>query len=599
MDLSRSKRGKNMRKRTSLLAILLWIAALAASAQGFKAEPVFTVTLSPDRKPVVAGEVLQLAAVVTVDSGWHINSEDPGDEFSMPTTVAWRVPEGWPEPLTVFPDGEQLEFDFSDVPIEVWEGRVVFVGRMTVPESATGEIRPRVEVTAQACNNTQCLPPVAVKAGVDLDIIPAGGASEPINQELFEVPSTGVPASVTADDDVTRLAGMSLPLLLITVFLGGLALNLTPCVFPLIPITIGFFSQQTKGRSGNAFGLAFAYFLGIVLTYSVLGVLAALGGAIFGGALQNPIVVAVIVVVLLALAASMFGAWEIRPPAWAMQASGGRSGVLGALIMGLLMGIIAAPCIGPFVIGLLTYVGQKGDPVFGFFVFFALAAGLGLPYLLLGTFTGLVNRLPASGVWMIGVRRVFGVILIAMAAYFAAPMLPGNGGDWLIGLTLAVGALYLLVIDRTGHEQPTIDRVMRLVCAGLLVMGLSMLPVASGGGGGAISEADHMMWTDFDGEAFREAVDSGRPVIVDFYADWCAPCRELDEKTFSDPRVAEILDGFVRFKVDQTRASKEAVALAREFKVRGVPTVMVYRDGEEVFRITGFESAEQFLERIR
>ena len=126
-----------MRKRTSLLAILLWIAALAASAQGFKAEPVFTVTLSPDRKPVVAGEVLQLAAVVTVDSGWHINSEDPGDEFSMPTTVAWRVPEGWPEPLTVFPDGEQLEFDFSDVPIEVWEGRVVFVGRMTVPESAT------------------------------------------------------------------------------------------------------------------------------------------------------------------------------------------------------------------------------------------------------------------------------------------------------------------------------------------------------------------------------------------------------------------------------------------------------------------------------
>ena len=587
-----------MRKRTSLLAILLWIAALAASAQGFKAEPVFTVTLSPDRRPVVAGEVLQLAAVVTVDSGWHINSDDPGDEFSMPTTVAWRVPEGWPEPLTVFPDGEQLEFDFSDVPIEVWEGRVVFIGRMTVPESAVGEIRPRVEVTAQACNNTQCLPPVAVKAGVDLDIIPAGGASEPINQELFEVPASGESASATPDDDVSRLAGMSLPLLLITVFFGGLALNLTPCVFPLIPITIGYFSQQTKERSGNAFGLAFAYFLGIVLTYSVLGVLAALGGAIFGGALQNPIVVAVIVVVLLALAASMFGAWEIRPPAWAMQASGGRSGVFGALIMGLLMGIIAAPCIGPFVIGLLTYVGQKGDPVFGFFVFFALASGLGLPYLLLGTFTGLVNRLPASGVWMIGVRRVFGVILIAMAAYFAAPMLPGNGGDWLIGLTLAVGALYLLVIDRTGHEQPTIDRVMRLVCAGLLVVGLSMLPVASGGGGGAISEADHMAWTDFDGEAFRNAVDSGQPVIVDFYADWCAPCRELDEKTFSDPRVADILDGFVRFKVDQTRASKEAVALAREFKVRGVPTVMVYRDGEEIFRITGFESAEQFLARI-
>ena len=591
-------RKMTMKKQLVSLAILVWMVALVVSAQGFNAEPVFTVKLVPDRNPAVAGDVLQLAAIVTVEEGWHINSDDPGDEFSMPTTVGWRVPEGWPEPLTIFPDGEQLEFDFSDVPIEVWEGKVVFVGRLTVPEGAEDEARPRVEVTAQACNNTQCLPPVAVKAGVDLDIAPPGSSSEPINQELFEIPSSGQAESVAPDDDVTHLAGMSLPLLLITVFFGGLALNLTPCVFPLIPITIGFFSQQTKGRSGSSFGLAFAYFIGIVLTYSVLGVLAALGGAIFGGALQSPIVVGVIVVVLLALAASMFGAWEIRPPAWAMQASGGRSGMLGALIMGLLMGIIAAPCIGPFVIGLLTYVGQKGDPIFGFFVFFTLASGLGLPYLLLGTFTGLVNRLPASGVWMIGVRRVFGVILIAMAAYFAAPMLPGSGGEWLMGLTLVIGALYLLVIDRTGHEQPAIDRVMRLVCAGLLVVGLSMLPVAQGGGGDAVSEGDHLAWETFDGETFRDAVESGQPVIVDFYADWCAPCRELDEKTFSDPRVRGILEGFVRYKVDQTRASKEAVALAKEFKVRGVPTVMVYRDGGEVFRLTGFESADQFLKRL-
>jgi len=585
-----------MKRSTLLTAALVLLAAFGASAQGFNADPVFTVELVPDRSPVVAGEVLQLAAVVTVDAGWHINSDDPGDEFSMPTTVGWKMPEDWPEPLTVFPDGEQLEFDFSDVPIEVWEGKVVFVGRLTVPGSAEGAVRPRVEVTAQACNNTQCLPPVTVKTGVDLEVVAPGASSELINQKLFEISAPVESASAAPEDDASRLAGMSLPLLLVTVFFGGLALNLTPCVFPLIPITIGFFSQQTKGGTGSSFGLAFAYFIGIALTYSVLGVLAALGGAIFGGALQNPIVVVVIVLVLLALSASMFGAWEIRPPAWAMQASGGRSGMLGALIMGLLMGIIAAPCIGPFVIGLLTFVGQKGDPVFGFFVFFALAAGLGLPYLVLGTFTGLLNRLPASGMWMIGVRKVFGVILIAMAAYFAAPMLPGNGGDWLMGLTLAIGAVYLLVVDRTGHDQPAIDRVMRLVSAGLLVFGLSMLPL--GHGGGAMPEADHPVWAAYDANDFRDAVDSGQPVIVDFYADWCAPCRELDEKTFSDPRVREILDGFVRFKVDQTRASKEAVALAREFNVLGVPTVMVYRDGKELFRLTGFESADQFLQRL-
>jgi thiol:disulfide interchange protein DsbD len=587
-----------MMKTKIALVILICTAAMVAFGQGFKAEPVFTVRLLADRQPAVAGELLQLAAVVEVEPGWHINSDEPGDEFSMPTTVRWLSPEGWPEPLTVFPEGEQLEFDFSDVPIEVWEGEAVIVGRMTVPATATGTVRPRVEVTAQACNNTQCLPPVAVKAGVDLAIVPPGGESELVNAELFQIPDVVKPASGGTDDDAARLAGMSLPLLLVTVFIGGLALNLTPCVFPLIPITIGFFSQQNKDGAGGAFGLAFAYFIGIALTYSALGVLAALGGAIFGGALQNPIVVAVIVLVLLALAASMFGAWEIRPPAWAMQASGGRSGILGALIMGLLMGIIAAPCIGPFVIGLLTFVGQKGDPVFGFVVFFALAAGLGLPYLLLGTFTGLVNRLPASGAWMIGVRRVFGVILIAMAAYFAAPLLPGGGGDWLMGLTLVIGALYLLVVDRTGHEQPAIDRVMRLACAALLVVGLTTLPIAKGGAATVATE-DHLEWAAYDSGAFHEAVEAGETVIVDFYADWCAPCRELDEKTFADARVAEILSGFVRFKVDQTRASKEAVALAKEFEVRGVPTVMLYRDGEEVFRITGFEPPERFLERLQ
>ena len=198
---------------------------------------------------------------------------------------------------------------------------------------------------------------------------------------------------------------------------------------------------------------------------------------------------------------------------------------------------------------------------------------------------------------MIGVRRVFGVILIAMAAYFAAPLLPGDGGEWLMGLTLAIGALYLLVVDRTGHEQPAIDRVMRLATAGLLVVGLSMLPVAPGRGAGAAG-SDHLEWEAYDGDAFREALEAGDTVIVDFYADWCAPCRELDEKTFSDPRVAEILEDFRRFKVDQTRASSDAVALAREFDVLGVPTVMLYRDGEEVWRITGFEPPERFLKRL-
>ncbi len=585
--------------RKSVVHAAVFLATLAfaitAGAQGFRPEPVFGVDLRTDRSPVVAGEDLHLAVVIDIDKGWHINTENPGDEFMVPTSLEWRVPEGWPEVGVDFPEGEEITFDFSETPLSVWEGKVVVVGTVAVPAEAVGTIALAVDVTAQACNNGQCLPPLTVSADLETEVVAAGGAYETINQELFVADETvdtegavgGGELKEDADDD------QNLVLFLIGVFLAGLALNLTPCVFPLIPITMGFFSQQAKNRSGGTFWMAFAYVMGIAVTYSVLGVVAALTGQLFGSALQSPWVVGAIVLVLLGLAASMFGLWEFKTPSWAHKAAGSRGGIVGSLLMGLMMGFVAAPCIGPFVLGLLTYVGQKGDPVFGFFAFFTLALGLGLPYLLLGTFTGAVNRLPMSGMWMVGVRRVFGVVLIAMAAYFAAPMMPGASGHWLLAATLVLGGLYLLVIDRTGSEQPGVDRVMRLLTVIMIVVGLWMSPLTKGGG-----EREHLQWQPYDGAAVDAAIGSGETVILDFAADWCVPCRELDEKTFADPRVADILAGYDRFKIDQTRQDDQARSVASKFGVRGVPTVIVFKEGQEVFRITGFERPEPFLKRL-
>ncbi len=219
--------------------------------------------------------------------------------------------------------------------------------------------------------------------------------------------------------------------------------------------------------------------------------------------------------------------------------------------------------------------------------------GLGLPYLILGTFTGAVNKLPMSGMWMVGVRKVFGVILIAMAAYFAAPLMPGDSGAWLLSATLVLGGLYLLVVDRTGNEQPAVDRMMRILTVVMIVAGLSMTPLSRGG-----STAEHLQWRDYDAAAVDAAVDAGGPVILDFAADWCVPCRELDEKTFADPKVAAILDGYDRFKIDQTRQDEAARSVAAKYGVRGVPTVIVFSGGEEVFRITGFEGPDRFLGRL-
>jgi thiol:disulfide interchange protein DsbD len=335
------------------------------------------------------------------------------------------------------------------------------------------------------------------------------------------------------------------------------------------------------------------YVLGMSVTYSALGVTAALTGALFGSAMQNPVVVAVIVVVMLALAASMFGLWELRVPGWAMRAAGGRRGGFGAFLMGLVVGFVAAPCIGPFVLGLLTYVGLKGSVLLGFVLFFTLSMGLGLPYLLLGTFTGALNKLPASGAWMVGIRKVFGVLLVALAVYFARAFLPGEGGAIAMAVVLIMGGLYLLVVDRTGHQQPVIDRVMRLVSLGLVIAGLLYLPRGEG------SAAAHLEWQPYDEARASAAIASGQPVIIDFYADWCAPCRELDELTFADPRVAELLAGYARFKVDQTRSTDVGDAAAMRFEVMGMPTVIVLRDGREQFRITGFEPPNRFLARLK
>jgi thiol:disulfide interchange protein DsbD len=574
----------------------LWFLALIlmaswAQAQLARPEPVFQVELRPDREPAIAGSSLGLALVVTIDDGWHINSDSPGDEFSLPTTVGWTLPEGWPDPGIEYPDGRQLRFSFTDSAIEVWDDRVVLAASLVVPVDASGVVEIRARVTAQACNDTQCLPPVPVDVAAQVEIAPAGSVSAAQPGQAVKELEFGTGDAVP--DEVSRLQGLSFPLLLLTVFAAGLALNLTPCVYPLIPITVGFFSQQAKDRTGGTFGLAAVYVLGMSVTYSVLGVVAALSGRLFGAALQSPPVIGVIVAVILALAASMFGLWELRVPGWAMRASGGRSGSLGALLMGLVVGFVAAPCIGPFVLGLLTLVGERGDPVFGLVVFFTLAMGLGLPYLILGTFTGAVNRLPASGEWMIGVRKVFGVLLVALAVYFASPLLPGESGSILMAAVLVIGGLYLLVVDRTGHQQPAVDRLMRLVSVVLVVAGTLQYPR-----GGSTTEG-HLGWLPYDAASVTAAIEAGGPVIIDFYADWCAPCRELDEKTFSDPRVASVLAGFSRFKVDQTRSNPVGDQAAVDYRVMGMPTVIAFRDGRELFRITGFEPPEQFLERLK
>jgi thiol:disulfide interchange protein DsbD len=373
-------------------------------------------------------------------------------------------------------------------------------------------------------------------------------------------------------------------------FLGGLALNLTPCVYPLIPITISFFAWQAQQRWERTAILAACYVLGLAITYSTLGLIASLTGGMLGTALQQPWVPVFIALVMIALGLSLCGLFEFRIPAVLTSRLGvARTGAIGALIMGLTVGIVAAPCIGPFVLGMLLYVGQLGRPIVGFWLFFALALGLGLPYLFLGIFASQLHRLPRSGAWLTWVKQLLGCVLFGVALYLLLPLLPEGVGRWtLISLLIGCG-VYLGWISRARLQGGWLW-ARRAVGILLVVSALSVRPSAA-------SSPSPITWVPYSESVFNGA--SEKPVLVDVYADWCIPCHEMDATTYRDPHVVEHTQGFTMVKLDATDLSPAEETFIERYQVIGVPTLLAFdAQGKPVLDLSrsGYVNSKELLD---
>jgi thiol:disulfide interchange protein DsbD len=551
-------------------------------------------------KPVHPGSIVTVAIRLQIQEGWHVNAHEGLPEFFIPVELSLNP--GTPVQIVGpirYPSGSKKKLAGETLAFSVYERAVTFYADVKLsPDVKPGRLALRFLLKIQACNDRACLSPSTVKIGIPVEAGAIDQPVTPIHPEYFQNGLSSQTDQAPPENIISQyLKSHGILLTFILIFLGGLALNLTPCVYPMIPITISYFGNQKAEKPRVILGRAVAYVVGISVTYSALGVTAALTGRILGSTLQSPLVLMGISAVLVLLSFSMFGLYEIQAPDWLLNriASTSTQGWIGALGMGLVFGIVAAPCVDPFSIGLLTFVAAKANPYLGFIMFFTLSLGLGFPYVWLGFFSNEIQRLPRSGMWMVWVKKVFGLVLLGMPFYFLGPLMPKNLNHYLVSIYLVLSGILLAWVFSgkgvtLGFKKFQNLFGILLILSGALVFKIWPQPI-------------ELPFVNYDPVLLEKAQKEHQQVLIDFSAGWCLPCKELEMKTFPDAGVREALKDWVLLKADLTQYSSGSVEeLKRAYGIQGVPTlVFIGPDGSEkkALRIVGFVRPMEFLSRIQ
>ena len=512
-----------------------------------------------------------------------------------------------------FPKGkEKIDETFGKV--EVFHDGVAI--RLPVERNASGPLALKLNVTSQGCADAGvCYPPQTQTVSVEL---PAAGS----------VPNAAAPtdpANAATDGDesgkiVNTLKNAGFWTNLAFFFVAGLGLSLTPCVFPMIPILSGIIAGQGhKATRGRAFALSLAYVLGMAVTYAAAGVAAGITGTLLSAALQNPWVLGAFALVFVALSFSMFGFYELQLPT-SLQSKlsegsghlqGGRG--IGVFLMGALSALIVGPCVAAPLAGALLYIGQTGNALLGGTALFVMALGMGVPLLVVGLSAG--TLLPKAGGWMEGVKKGFGVLLLATALWLVSPVIPELAQMLGWAALFIIPAIYLHALDPLPPHAKGWQRFWKGIGITMLLTGAALLagalagnrdplqPLAGLRGQAVAAEAKKLPFEPVRSVAELDArlVATDRPIMLDFYADWCVSCKELERFTFADPAVQAKLAGFTLLKADVTANNADDKALLARFGLFGPPGIIFFGpDGKEIsgIRVVGYQEAASFLRTL-
>lgn len=582
----------------SLLHVLAWAVLLVASP--LRAEE----PMAPERAFRFSARVIDKT---TLEARWQI-----ADRYYMyRDKFKFSVDKGTLGEIRLPPG--ILKDDETFGKVETYRKEI----KILLPIANAGDSFTLTAVSQGCWDGGICYPPVTTTALLSLN--------DATTNAVTPGPTLDDPAAQSETGRIAALfKGEHLGLILLSFFGFGLLLSLTPCVFPMIPILSGIIVNHGHAVTHvRAFVLSLAYVLGMALTYAVVGVAAGLSGTLLSAALQNVWVLGAFAMMFVVLSLSMFGFYELQLPASLQSRLSDTANHQGGSIpaiatMGALSALIVGPCVAAPLAGALLYIAQTGNATLGGSALFVMALGMGAPLLLVGAFSR--TLLPKSGPWMEGVKKFFGVVMLATALWLVSPVIPIWLGMLGWALLLIVPAIYLHALDPLPTHAHGWQRFGKGLGVVLLLAGAAMLAGVFGGAKDPLQPLSFLKASATLGNSTSAVLSSptfekvasvadldvrlktaSKPVMLDFYADWCVSCKEMERFTFADPQVAAAMSKFTLLKADVTANNEADKALLKRFNLFGPPGILFFdRQGQEIaaLRVVGFVPADKFLSTL-